>query len=214
MAGGCVNLLPDACAKQLAVSRETLDRLKTYVSLLQHWNPRINLVGRNSLDDVWRRHILDSGQLAALAPPGRPWIDLGSGAGLPGLILAIMRAGPMHLVEADARKCAFLREAARLTGTDVTIHNGRIETVTAELAAQTPALITARALAPLPKLLPLVHAMAGSNTMVLLPKGRDVEVELTETSKSWNMRVQRHPSLSDPDGRILQIEGLSRVECD
>lgn len=205
---------PEACAAQLGVSRETLDRLKTYVSLLEKWNRRINLVGKQTLPDVWRRHILDSGQLLQHAPDTGPWLDLGSGAGLPGLILAILRPVAVHLVEADARKCAFLREAGRVTGADVLIHNGRIEALKPDLARLAPRLITARALAPLPKLLDLIDGLAGPETILLLPKGRDVEVELTESSKSWNMSVEMHTSLSDPEGRVLQLMGLCRVERD
>lgn len=202
------------CGAILSVSRETLDRLSAYVSLLEKWNRRINLVGRQTLLDVWRRHVLDSGQLIRYAPAEGPWIDLGSGAGLPGQILAILSAKPVHLVESDSRKCAFLREAARVTGTDTTIHNDRIEALGPELRDLKPTLITARALAPLDRLLELIAPLAGPDLSILLLKGRDVEVELTDASKSWNMRPTLHPSLSDPDGRVLKLERLSRVKRD
>lgn len=204
----------DAVASALDVSRETLDRLSAYVSLLEKWNPRINLVGRQTLADVWRRHILDCGQLIRYAPAEGPWIDLGAGAGLPGLILAILTPVPVHLVESDSRKCVFLREAARITAVDATIHNARIETIGDELSALAPTLVTARALAPLERLLEWIAAVAIPDTAILLLKGRDVEVELTEASKSWTMQASLHQSLSDSDGRVLKLKGLSRVKRD
>src|SRR5215469_10920571 len=119
-------LTPERVGEQLNVSRETLARLETYVQLLMAWNRRINLVGPRTLRDVWRRHILDSGQLLALMPPkARVLVDLGSGAGLPGLILAILGVPEVHLLESDGRKCAFLREAARVTEATVTVHAQR-----------------------------------------------------------------------------------------
>lgn len=205
---------PESCGAALDVSRETLDRLSAYVSLLEKWNPRINLVGRQTLPDVWQRHILDCGQLSRYVPADGPWIDLGSGAGLPGVILAILSPVPVHLVESDSRKCAFLREAARITGANTTIHNSRIEAVAPDLAALNPTLVTARALAPLDRLLHMVAPICTSGTAILLLKGRDVEVELTEASKSWTMQASLHQSLSDPDGRVLKLEGLSRVKRD
>src|SRR6202044_3793088 len=131
-------------------SRETLDRFGTYVDLLGAWNRRINLVGRNTIGDVWRRHILDCAQLIRYVPPqARVLVDLGSGAGLPGLVLAILGVPEVHLVESDLRKAAFLREAARVTGATAQIHPQRAEKMP-RLAAD---LITARAVASLPDLL-------------------------------------------------------------
>src|SRR5215469_9005705 len=123
-------LTPERVGEQLNVSRETLARLETYVRLLTAWNRRINLVGPRTLRDVWRRHILDSGQLFALMPPKtRILVDFGSGAGLPGLILAILGVPEVHLIESDGRKCAFLREAARVTETPLNVHQRRIADV-------------------------------------------------------------------------------------
>ena len=121
-------MTPEEFVEQCPVSRETLDRLTVLADLLARWTQRINLVSKSTLPDLWRRHILDSAQLAAHVPPGsRTMVDLGSGAGFPGLVLAAITDLDIHLVESDARKCAFLREAARSMGRQVTVHNTRIE---------------------------------------------------------------------------------------
>lgn len=194
--------------RQLAgVSRETLSRLEAYVACLERWQRAVNLVGRRSLADVWRRHVLDSAQLLPLAPGARVWLDLGSGAGLPGLVLAIVGAPVVHLVEADGRKCAFLREAARAAAAQVTLHEGRIEA----LAAFPVDVVTARALKPLKDLFPLVARFMGEGTVALLLKGQDVGDELTQASKSWKMTLDRLPSASDPRGTILRLSSLARA---
>jgi len=136
-----------------------------------------------------------------------PWLDLGSGAGLPGLVLAIAGIENMHLVESDGRKCAFLREAARVTDTEVTVHNERIEA----LPPQAAATISARALAPLPRLLPMVYPHLNQNGQILLLKGQDVDAELTEAAKCWKIKVRRIPSVTDASGSILQLTEISRV---
>ena len=192
------------------VSRETLVRLKDYGGLLRRWNARINLVSRESLNDLWRRHMLDSIQLAAWDRNYKgagPWVDLGSGAGFPGLVLAIAGIRDVHLVERNSRKCAFLREAALLTSADVTIHNARIETLE-PLAGRA---VTARALAPLVKLLPLAHRHLEDCGQMLFLKGQDVDIELTEATKYWKMTPRYSPSLSDKSGSILQLTEISRV---
>src|SRR5689334_6015701 len=136
-------LTAEAFAEQLHVSRETLDRLRIYVDLLTRWNARINLVGASSLVDVWRRHILDSAQLIRhIDPATRVMVDLGSGAGLPGLILGILGVPEVNLIEADQRKAAFLREAARVTQVPVIVHASRVESV----KVFTADIVTARAL--------------------------------------------------------------------
>ena len=192
------------------VSRETLARLEEYGGLLRRWNARINLVSRESLNDLWRRHMLDSIQLAAWDRYNKgagPWVDLGSGAGFPGLVLAIAGIRDVHLVERSSRKCAFLREAALLTSADVTIHNARIETLE-PLAGRA---ITARALAPLVKLLPLAHRHLEDCGQMLFLKGQDVDIELTEATKYWKITPRYSPSLSDKSGSILQLTEISRV---
>jgi 16S rRNA (guanine527-N7)-methyltransferase len=190
------------------VSRETQERLAAYVALLAQWNPRINLVGPRTLEDVWRRHIQDSAQLHPLIPDtARILVDLGSGAGFPGLVLAILGVPEVHLVEADVRKAAFLREAARVTGTAAVIHAQRIET-TAPICAD---VITARALAPLPDLLDHAAKFIAAHSILLFLKGQSAAEELTVAQKAWKMRAMQVPSATDPSGTILRLEGVTRV---
>lgn len=192
----------------LDVSRETLDRLQIYLDLLQRWQRTINLVGPATLADPWRRHILDSGQLWPLLPEGtRVLADLGSGAGLPGLVLAIMGVPEVHLIESDRRKAAFLREAARACGAAVTVHAERIEAV-APFAAD---IVTARALAPLPQLLALADPFVRERTICVFPKGRSAESELTLARESWTMKLEARPSLTEPDSQILIISEIRRA---
>jgi 16S rRNA (guanine527-N7)-methyltransferase len=198
-------LEPDAFSRLFDVSRETMDRLRAYVELLVSWNRRMNLVSRNTIGDIWRRHILDSAQLYPHIPPrARILVDLGSGAGLPGLVLGILGVPELHLVEADNRKVAFLREALRVSGTKAQIHNSRIDRVKPVMAD----VVTARALAPLAALLEMSERFRGVETRGLFLKGGQVDAELTEASGGWNMRVERFPSLSDPSGCILQLEDI------
>jgi len=166
-----------------------MDRLASYLILLQKWQGRINLVGPQTMLDPWKRYFLDSAQLVPLLPEGRPRVvDLGSGAGFPGLVLAMMSDAEVHLVESDGRKCVFLREVARLTDTDVTVHNARAESLPSLRAN----VATARALAPLDHLLDLAKPMLVQAGMCLFLKGRAVESELTASKKNWKMRVRRN----------------------
>ena len=201
-------LTPAEFQAALSVSRETLARLEAYAALLGKWQKAINLVGPASLDDPWRRHFLDSAQLLALAPEeARTWLDIGSGAGFPGLVLAILGVPEMHLVESDSRKCAFLREAARITNTKITIHNTRIES----LPILPADVIIARALAPMTRLLEWSERFFQNNTRCLFLKGRDAENELTLARKSWNIQLERLPSRSDPSGIIVSVKGFRRA---
>ncbi|HKX10646.1 MAG TPA: 16S rRNA (guanine(527)-N(7))-methyltransferase RsmG [Stellaceae bacterium] len=198
-------MTPEAFAKTLDVSRETLDRLQVFVSLLTRWNARINLVSAGTLADVWRRHILDSAQLIQhIDPAARVMVDLGSGAGLPGMILAILGVPQVHLIEADQRKAAFLREAARITQAPTTVHASRAESVKAFAAD----VITARALAPLPQLLAWGAPFVGETSVCLFLKGQGLRDELTAAEEKWIMRTQILASLADPTGHILRVEGL------
>lgn len=193
--------------RDFGVTPEIEARLAAYVTLLAKWNARINLVGPKTLDDPWTRHILDSAQLKPFLPAAPcTLVDLGSGAGLPGLILAILGVGTVHLVESDARKCVFLREAARVTGTEVTIHNLRIEAAPA-IAAD---VVTARALAPLAELLPMTARFLKPSGRAVLLKGARWAEELTTAHKSWHMTTNDHPSVTDPAARILLVESLLR----
>lgn len=197
-------LTPEGFAKLATVSRETLGRLQTYVALLTAWNRRINLVGANTIGDVWRRHILDSAQLMPLLPAGtRVVVDIGSGAGLPGLVLAILGVPEVHLVESDQRKAAFLREAQRVTDAPVTIHGLRAERLV-PIAADA---IVARAVAPVDKLLLMVDKFRSPHTICLFLKGKGVKDELTHLPPALKMKAQILPSRSDPTGRVLRLEG-------
>lgn len=200
-------MTPQEVGGALGVSRETLARLEAYAALLVKWQKAINLVAASTLPDLWRRHILDCGQLARLAPLDALWLDLGSGAGLPGLVVAIMGAREVRLVESDARKCAFLREAARITRAPVHIVNARIDEVTPFPAD----VVTARALAPLAKLLGFAAPFLTPRSVALFPKGQDVAAELTEAYRNWRMRVEKLPSLSDPRATVLRLTEVQHV---
>jgi 16S rRNA (guanine527-N7)-methyltransferase len=197
---------PDAVLA--GVSRETRERLNTYADLLRKWQRSINLVGPRTLDDLWNRHFTDSAQLLPLIPPSaRVLVDFGSGAGFPGLVLAILGVSEVHLIESDQRKSTFLREVARATGTPITVHAKRIEQV-----APFPAdVVSARALAPLADLLGFAAPFLRSDSLCLFPKGQMAEDELTAASKIWNMNVDRIQSVTDPSATILRVSQVSLV---
>ena len=191
------------------VSRETLQRLEIYAGLLVKWQAKINLVGPATLPDLWRRHFLDSAQLLPLLPAAAgTLVDLGSGAGFPGLVLAIMTDWSVHLLDSDQRKCAFLRQVALDCGVldRVTIHAKRIEQVTG-IAAD---VVTARACAPLDELLALAEPFIGEKGTGVFLKGTQVEEELTQAQRHWTMRLDRRESISDPAGKILIVSHLKR----
>jgi 16S rRNA (guanine527-N7)-methyltransferase len=191
------------------VSRETLRRLEAYADLLRRWNAKINLIGRETEGDIWRRHILDSAQLAPLIPQtARTAADIGSGAGLPGLILSILNTpATIHLIESDQRKAAFLREAARIAQASAIIHENRVEQDS--LAA--PDEVLARACAPLEKLLGMAEKLISIHTLCVFPKGARAELELTEARAHWNMKARLVPSRSDSLGRILVLTEVARA---
>ncbi|MFQ5783643.1 MAG: 16S rRNA (guanine(527)-N(7))-methyltransferase RsmG [Alphaproteobacteria bacterium] len=200
-------MTPETFRAAAGVSRETTARLAAYAALLGRWQRRINLVGAATLADVWRRHMLDSAQLRPYVPRAcRRLVDLGSGAGFPGLVLAILGVEGVELVESDGRKCAFLAEAARETGARVVIHHQRIEAMPSIPAD----VITARACAPLPKLLDYAAQFLTCETSCLFLKGARVDEELTQAAKKWKMRVAGFPSRTDPSGVVLHIQGISR----
>jgi 16S rRNA (guanine527-N7)-methyltransferase len=188
------------------VSRETSTRLEEYLALLLEWNSHINLVGHSTTQSALSRHITDSAQLLRFLPEKSVTIaDLGSGAGLPGMIIAILSSHQVHLIESDKRKVAFLREASRLTGASVTIHNKRIEDIP-NLKAD---VVTARALAPLHLLLELAEPFLHSNSFCLFPKGENYITEL-EDIKGWTYERVLHPSQAHPGSVVLQISHLQR----
>lgn len=197
------------------VSRETADRLDCLVAVLLEWQTRTNLVARSTLPHLWTRHVADSAQLLRLAPEAKVWIDLGSGAGFPGLVIACALAdtpGAMaHLVESNAKKCAFLREAARRIGLPVTVHCARIEQFTSDFKGMAD-VVTARALAPLDRLLALAAPLLKTSGIGLFPKGQDVEAELTSASKCWKFDAALAPSVTSSTSAILVVRTLdSRV---
>lgn len=191
------------------VSRETLSWLEIYAALLEKWQAKINLVGPATIPDLWRRHFLDSAQLLPfLDRPGGTLVDLGSGAGFPGLVLALMSDWQVHLIDSDQRKCAFLRQVALETAIlkRVTIHAQRFEAV-----APVPAdLVTARACAPLTDLLGYALPFLGENGRCVFLKGKGMQEELTAAEADWTMQIERRPSLSDPAGSLLVIDRLQR----
>jgi 16S rRNA (guanine527-N7)-methyltransferase len=199
---------PTGFARVSGVSRETLDKLTSYVELLSQWNRRINLVSANTLGDVWRRHVLDCAQLAKHLPrQTRVAVDLGAGAGLPGLILAAMGVPEMHLVESDLRKSAFLREAARIMDVAVTLHPERIEKV----AAFPADAVVARACASLDQLIDYSEKFVSPKTVFLFLKGETAGAELAAARAAWSLTAETIPSLSDPSGVILKLSAISRA---
>ena len=198
----------DEFAAQLHGSRETLARMTIYLELLRRWQPAINLVGAATLADPWRRHFLDCAQLAARIPAGAArLVDLGSGAGFPGMVLAMLGVRGVDLIESDLRKAQFLREVARATGTSIGIHAERIE----RMPSWPADVITARALAPLPRLLVLAERVWTSDSVCLFLKGRSGAHELTEARATWHMEAEMFPSLSETTGTVLQLRGIRRA---
>jgi 16S rRNA (guanine527-N7)-methyltransferase len=195
------------------VSRETATKLDVFVDHLLGVAPHLNLIARSTLPNVWTRHIADSLQLLPLAPDAKCWIDLGSGAGFPGLVIACAVAdregATVHLVESTGKKAAFLREAVNLLQVPAVIHAVRIEDFGKNFKIR-PDVVTARALAPLDELLQLAQPLLKTGALGLFPKGQDVEGELTKASKYWNIHAELVPSKTSPEGRIVVIRGLRR----
>jgi 16S rRNA (guanine527-N7)-methyltransferase len=187
-----------------------LERLTNYARLLAERNAHLNLVADSTLPDMWRRHFLDSAQLVDLIPEGiKTIVDIGSGAGFPGMVLALMlseRAGlQVHLIEATQKKCRFLEEVAEATAAPAQVHWARSE----DLAGLEADVVTARAVAPLSKLLGFAFPFFKASTIGLFLKGRALDAELTEACESWKLHATRVPSRSDPSGSILRVTGLS-----
>lgn len=211
-------MLPrESVLARLGASRETAERLDVYVALLLKWQGRINLISRRTIGDIWSRHILDSGQIWLVKPRLGYWCDMGSGAGLPGLVVAILGAEEVALrevllVESNAKKCAFLREAIRATGVRARVMGERIEQ--AADAGMPCDVVTSRALASLQELFRLSSKLFMNGAHGLFLKGQEAAAELTESRKSWNVQATLLQSISDPTGRIVHVTALSRREPD
>jgi 16S rRNA (guanine527-N7)-methyltransferase len=195
------------------VSRETWARLETLVALLLKWQKTINLVAPKTLDQVWMRHIADGLQILDAAPAeARIFVDLGSGGGFPGLVLAAALAerpgAKVHLVESDQRKAAFLRESARAMSVPALVHNARIEDA---LGSWTEGgdVVTARALAPMKRLLELAYPLLKAGMVGIFPKGQDVESELTEATKCWSFSCELVPSRTESAARLAVVSGVT-----
>ncbi len=199
--------------KLTPVSRETEARLDRYVELLLEWQAKTNLVAPSTLPTLWTRHISDSLQLQALAPEAKTWADLGSGGGFPGIVLACALAETpdtrVHLVERNAKKAAFLREALRVTNSRGTVHladiGDNVDRITGPVDC-----VTARALAPLHQLIGFAEPLVRLGAKALFLKGQDVEAELTEATKYWSIRPHLHSSRSGGHGWIVELDQVKR----
>ena len=195
------------------VSRETEARLDRYVGLLLEWQAKTNLVAPSTLPTLWTRHIADSLQLLTIAPLAKVWVDLGSGGGFPGVVLACALAetsgAVVHLVERNAKKAAFLREALRITGATGIVHLAEIEDSVDRIASSIDC-VTARAVAPLHQLIGFVEPLVRRGAKALFLKGQDVESELTEATKYWNIKPQLHSSRTGGQGWIVELDRIER----
>jgi len=191
--------------------RDAMARMDSYLSLLIDWNARMNLVGPSAVAEFWERHALDSAQLLAHAPEARIWADIGAGAGFPGLVLAILlkdRPGvTIHLIESMAKRCAFLRAVSVALDLPTQVHNARAES----LNLSPVDVVTARACAPLPRLLEYARPLLRGKAIALFLKGKEAEAELAEARKTWRFTASLMPSVSGADGRVIRLERLARV---
>jgi 16S rRNA (guanine527-N7)-methyltransferase len=195
------------------VSRETEARLDRYLDLLRAWQAKTNLVAPSTLPHLWTRHVADSLQLLTLAPNARTWVDLGSGGGFPGIVLACAMAevpgATVHLVERNLKKAAFLREALRITSAPGIVHAGAIEDTVDSIEGVIDC-VTARALAPLHQLIGFAEPLVRKGAKALFLKGQDVESELTEATKYWNIKPNLHSSLTGGQGWIVELDHIER----
>jgi 16S rRNA (guanine527-N7)-methyltransferase len=195
------------------VSRETEARLDRYLALLLEWQAKTNLVAPSTLPQLWTRHVSDSLQLLDLAPNAKIWVDLGSGGGFPGIVLACALADEpdarIHLVERNAKKAAFLREACRVTGSHGVVHLSEIGDIVEKWSGPVDC-VTARALAPLHQLIGFAEPLVNKGATALFLKGQDVEAELTDSAKYWNIKPNLHSSRTGGQGWIVEIDRIER----
>ena len=213
-----MQMSPKSIAERFSVSRESFDRLNTYAGLLGKWQSRINLIAASTTGQIWPRHIADGLQIIEMLPRGaRTIVDIGSGSGIPGIVIAIMcREQPgarVHMVESNNKKAAFLREAVRVTAAAGTVHHSRIEDLGAKDIQSPVDVVTARAVAPLVQLLDLAHPFVKNGALGLFHKGQDVDIELTAATKYWKLDYGLRPSKIDSRGCILEIKEMERVAC-
>ncbi len=211
-AGGDGGGLTDAAAFAAATKAAPAQMadLEAFRALLADWNGRMNLVGPSALADFWQRHAFDSAQLLPLAPDALTWADLGAGAGFPGLVLAILLKGrpgaQVHLVESMAKRCRFLHEVVEALALPAKVHNARAERLSLKVD-----IVTARACAPLPRLLEFASPYLVKGARGLFLKGQDVEAELADTTRYWDLEAELLLSRSSPSGRILKVKRLRRA---
>ena len=202
-----------AALRLTPVSRETEARLDRYVELLVEWQGKTNLVAPSTLPNLWTRHIADSLQLLGLAPSAKTWVDLGSGGGFPGVVLACalkeIPGANVHLIERNAKKAAFLREALRVTSAAGTVHLADIGDIVDRITGPVDC-VTARALAPLHQLIGFAEPLVERGARALFLKGQDVEVELTEATKYWKIEPRLHSSRTGGHGRIVELDRIER----
>jgi 16S rRNA (guanine527-N7)-methyltransferase len=195
------------------VSRETEARLDRYVELLLEWQAKTNLVASSTLPTLWTRHISDSLQLLSIVPTAKRWADLGSGGGFPGVVLACTLAetpgAVVHMVERNAKKAAFLREALRVTNSPGKIHLADIGDSVDRMTGPVDC-VTARAVAPLHQLIGFVEPLVKQGAKALFLKGQDVEAELTEATKYWNIKPHLHSSRTGGHGWIVELDHIER----
>ena len=199
--------------KLTPISRETETRLDLYLDLLRQWQAKTNLVAPSTLPHLWTRHVADSLQLVTLAPTARTWVDLGSGGGFPGIVLACALAerpgARVHLVERNSKKAAFLREALRITSAPGIVYATGIEDIVDSIEGPIDC-VTARALAPLHQLIGFAEPLVRKGAKALFLKGQDVEAELTEATKYWNIKPNLHASLTGGQGWIVELDHIER----
>ena len=201
--------------ERLGVSRESMARLEVLIEVLLTWQARMNLISPSTVDDVWMRHVVDSAQLLPLIHKNTAGIaDLGSGAGFPALVLAAIQPATVHMFEANAKKVAFLHEALRQMKITASVHRDRLEPNVMPKPAPQVQLVTARAFAPLSLLLGYAHPFIESGATALFHKGQDVDAELAEAAKAWDITSQKHSSITDPLSVILEVKELSHVKRD
>lgn len=204
----------DAAALQaaLSLSDAVMARIEAHRATLAEWNTRMNLVGPREMEHYWGRHALDSLQLLQHVPAARRWIDLGAGAGFPGALIACALAdepgADVALIESIGKKAAFLRAAAEATGAPIRVLNERVET--ALKREKRCDVVTARAFAPLPRIIEYVSPLLDRGAIGLFPKGESVERELADAAARWDLDVEILPSMSDPRGRLLRVRGARR----